>query len=186
MARGVRVIGGSVGGRRLVVPRAEVRPTTDRVKEALFNVLAREVVDARVLDLFAGSGALGIEALSRGAAHAVFVDAERRAVAAVRENLERLGLTDRATVERSSAGAYLARAGAGVSFDLVLLDPPYDTAADEIGALLDALASGGRMAPGASVVVERARSSGAPPLPPGWETRFERSYGDTLLVVAAS
>ena len=186
MARGLRVIGGTVGGRKLVAPRTDVRPTTDRVKEALFNVLARDVVDARVLDLFAGTGALGIEALSRGAAHAVFVDDDRLAVAAVRENLETLGLAGDATVERAPALTFLSRAAPRAPFDLVLVDPPYGVPAAELDAVLVALAAPGWLADGSTVVVERARVAGAPALPGGWETRFERSYGDTLLLVATS
>jgi 16S rRNA (guanine966-N2)-methyltransferase len=186
MARGLRVVGGSAGGRRLVAPRTDVRPTTDRVKEALFNVLGRSVVDARVLDLFAGTGALGIEALSRGAAHAAFVDADRLAVAAVRENLDRLGFADRATVERVPARTFLARAAPGEPFDLVLLDPPYDVAGEEVTGVLAALAAPGWLAAGATVAVERPRAAGAPGLPAGWQSRFERSYGDTLVVVATS
>jgi 16S rRNA (guanine966-N2)-methyltransferase len=175
----------------LVAPRTDVRPTTDRVKEALFNVLGRVVVDARVLDLFAGTGALGIEALSRGALRATFVDDDRLAVAAVRGNLEELGLTGQATVERTAALTYLtpaglARAAPGTPFDLVLCDPPYDLPTGDVDAVVAALAAPGWLSPGATVAIERPRAAGVPALPRAWQTRLERAYGDTLLVVATS
>ena len=113
MARGLRIVGGSAGGRRLVAPKGGARPTTDRVKEALFNVLGAHAVDASVLDLYAGSGALGIEALSRGAASSEFVDTDAAAVAAIRENLDAAVQADPARDHR------LARvAGVGVASPL--------------------------------------------------------------------
>jgi 16S rRNA (guanine966-N2)-methyltransferase len=186
MARGLRVISGSMGGRRLIAPRTDLRPTTDRVKEALFNVLGRVVVDARVLDLFAGTGALGIEALSRGALHATFVDDDRLAVAAVRGNLEELGLTGQSAVERTAALTFLARAAPHAPFDLVFCDPPYDLPAVDVAAVVAALAAPGWLSPGATVTLERPRAADVPALPHAWETRLERAYGDTLLVVATS
>jgi 16S rRNA (guanine966-N2)-methyltransferase len=186
MARGLRVISGAVGGRRLVAPRTDARPTTGRVKEALFNVLGRAVLDARVLDLFAGSGALGIEALSRGAAHAVFVDDDRLAVVAIRQNLDTLGLATQSTVEPVAARTFLSRAAPREPFDLVLADPPYDVAGDDVEEILAALAAPGWLSAGGTVAVERSRAAGVPALPPAWQRRFERGYGDTLLVVATS
>jgi 16S rRNA (guanine(966)-N(2))-methyltransferase RsmD len=186
MARGLRVISGSLGGRRLRAPRTDLRPTTDRVKEALFNVLGSVVVGARVLDLFAGTGALGIEALSRGALHTVFVDDDRLAVAAVRRNLEELDLTGQSTVERTAALTFLNRAALGGPFDLVFCDPPYDLPGADVDAVVAALAAHGWLSPGATVALERPRAAGTPALPRAWQTRLERAYGDTLLVVAAS
>ncbi len=123
----LRIIAGSHGGRRLRAPPGRhTRPTSERVREAWFAALGNAVVDARVLDLFAGSGALGIEALSRGARAAHFVEFDRRAVAALRENLEALGLMDRAVVVRADAFAFLSRPDRP-SFDLALADPPYAT-----------------------------------------------------------
>jgi 16S rRNA (guanine966-N2)-methyltransferase len=122
----MRVVAGSAGGLRLVAPAGQqTRPTSDRVREATFNALGSlgAIEGAAVLDLFAGSGAMGIEALSRGAARATFVDADERARRAVRENLERTHLADRATVVASDAAAFLA--SSTERFDLAVLDPPY-------------------------------------------------------------
>ena len=120
----MRVITGSARGRRLrELEGLETRPTTDRVKESMFNILQFDVEDSRVLDLFAGTGQLGIEALSRGAASAVFVEQRRDAVALIRENLKLTGLSERARVVNGEALAYLA--SAGEKFDLIFLDPPY-------------------------------------------------------------
>jgi 16S rRNA (guanine(966)-N(2))-methyltransferase RsmD len=186
MARGLRIVGGSAGGRRLVAPKGGARPTTDRVKEALFNVLGGRIVGAAVLDLYAGSGALGIEGLSRGAARAVFVDDDPSAVDAIRENLLAAGFVADAQVTRVTAAQFVARADAALAFDLVFLDPPYDTPTAEVEGVLTALEASGLVAPGGRVVVERARTAGPPALPPTWETEFQRSYGDTLLMIATS
>ena len=150
----MRVVAGDLRGRRLRAPRGrDVRPTSDRVREALFSLLAG-VEDARVLDLFAGSGALGIEALSRGASSAVFVDAARGSAAAVRANLEALGL--HAEVHIRTAERFLATAAeSGRQYDLVFIDPPYRLA----GALSEPLSAAlpPVLAPGARVVVESDR-----------------------------
>lgn len=152
----MRVIAGSAKGRRLAVPRGQaVRPTADRVKEALFSMLGSRVdlAGATVLDLFAGSGALGIEALSRGAGRAVFVEPERAARAALTDNVARCGFTAQARIIAARAAAALRRlADEGLRFDGVLLDPPYGQGlADEALAALAAL---GLLAPGGWVVVE--------------------------------
>ena len=167
----MRIVAGTHGGRRIAAPRGrDVRPTSDRVREALFSILGARVTGARVLDLFAGTGALGLEALSRGAAGATFVD---RDTAAVRANLEALGLE--AEVHRRDALAFL-RGGPG-PFDLVFLDPPYRQASvlgPELAGTLPAV-----LAPGALVVSESDRRD---PLDlPGLETLDERRYGDTLI-----
>lgn len=120
----MRVITGSARGRRLrELEGTETRPTTDRVKESMFNILQFDIEGSRVLDLFAGTGQLGIEALSRGAAAAVFVEQRRDAAALIRENLRLTGLTDRARVVNGEALVYLA--SAGERFDIIFLDPPY-------------------------------------------------------------
>ena len=174
----MRVVAGSARGRRLVAPRGDaVRPTTDRVREATFNALGSlgALDGAAVLDLFAGTGALGIEALSRGAAHATFVEPDRAARAALAANLEATGLTDRATVEPVRAEAYLDRLAdgdGGEPLDLALCDPPYAFAAwDELLARLPA-----------EVVVCESDREVAPPEP--WVVVRARSYGTTFVVIA--
>jgi 16S rRNA (guanine(966)-N(2))-methyltransferase RsmD len=171
----VRVVAGAHGGRRLIAPPGDAtRPTSDRVREALFSILG-PVEGARVLDLFAGSGALGIEALSRGAAAAVFVDRSPRAVAAVRANLGALGIA--ADVRRMEARTALRAAAARAdTYDLVFLDPPYRHAAGLGRELSDAL--GAVLAPHARVVSESDRRA---PLELALPLTDERRYGDTLI-----
>jgi 16S rRNA (guanine966-N2)-methyltransferase len=173
----VRVVAGRFGGRSLVAPRgAATRPTSDRVREALFSILGADRVDgARVLDLFAGSGALGIEALSRGAAEAVLVDSSAAAAAAIRRNLSTLGVE--AEVRRQDALAYLRSASRDArQYDLVFLDPPYRQAS-ALGPELTA-ALGPVLAPAARVVAESDRRA---PLELGLALLDERRYGDTLI-----
>jgi len=173
----LRVTGGAFGGRRLGVPGGlGVRPTADRVREALFSILGSRVRGTRVLDLFAGSGALGLEALSRGAEHATFVDSDPRSVLVVRENLEALGVPGE--VRRAEALAYLRRAVLAPPFDLVLLDPPYRLA-PSLGADLSRLLPP-VLAAGALVVSESDRRS---PLTLTLPLDDERRYGDTLVRV---
>jgi 16S rRNA (guanine966-N2)-methyltransferase len=179
----MRVIAGRFGGRRLAQPPAVgVRPTSDRVREALFASLG-DLEGARVLDLYAGTGALGIEALSRGAAEVVFVERSRAALAVLRRNLASLelgaGRPGPARVVAGDVSGVLRRLGrARERFDLVLADPPY--ASDEAARALAALASGDVLAPGARVVVEAARRH---PLPPvvGLALLGQRRYGDTII-----
>jgi 16S rRNA (guanine966-N2)-methyltransferase len=181
----LRVIGGEVGGRRLVAPKGDARPTADRVKESLFASLGAERLDgAVVLDLYAGSGALGIEALSRGAARAVFVDNDRRAHNALRANVDATGFTERAQLRRASAASFAGRCVADGPFDLVFVDPPYDLDTADLANVLDALARSGCLAVGATVVAETRRTE-PPLLPEGWAVGWTRAYGDTLLTVAA-
>ena len=180
----MRVVAGSARGRRLAAPPGDrVRPTADRVRESVFNALGSLglVDDASVLDLFAGSGALGIEALSRGARHATFVDDDRRALAAVRANLAVTGLCGRATVIRADALSWLASAArpgvtppgattpAAEPFDLALVDPPYRF--ERWAELLASL-------PAAWAVVESDRPVDAPA---GWSQVRERAYGTTVV-----
>ena len=120
----MRVITGTARGRKLVTPEGlDTRPTTDMVKESIFSIIQCEILGARVLDLFAGSGQLGIEALSRGAQSADFVDSDRRAITAVRQNLDSTGFADRARVYPMEAQTYLS--GAAGRYDIAFLDPPY-------------------------------------------------------------
>jgi 16S rRNA (guanine966-N2)-methyltransferase len=172
----MRVVAGTYRGRRLVAPPGtETRPTSDRVREALFSVLGPSVQGARLLDLFAGSGALGIEGLSRGAAQAVFVDRSPQAIAAIRANLEALGID--ACVRRTEARAALRAASArDEAYDLVFLDPPYRRAAGLGRQLSEALPV--VLAPGARVVTESDRRD---PLTLDLPLADERRYGDTVI-----
>jgi pantetheine-phosphate adenylyltransferase/16S rRNA (guanine(966)-N(2))-methyltransferase RsmD len=175
----MRVIAGRFGGRRLRVPAAGVRPTADRVREALFASLG-DLEGVRALDLFAGSGALGIEALSRGAALAVFAERSAPAAATVRANLASLGAEGQGRVLRGDAvGALRRLAGAGERFDLVFLDPPW-TDPDEPARTLRALETSGILARDAVVVVETGRGRELPALA-GLRVVDERRYGDTVV-----
>jgi 16S rRNA (guanine(966)-N(2))-methyltransferase RsmD len=153
----MRVIAGEFRSRVLVAPQGlATRPTSDRLRETLFNVLAPRIVGSRFLDLYAGSGAVGIEALSRGAAEVVFVERAAPAVKMLRENLKQLGIRDRFRVQAAGAATYL-RSSTGI-FDLVFLDPPYDAAEEYAGTL--GLLGGSRsvlVAEGAVVVAEHRR-----------------------------
>ena len=172
----MRIVAGRWGGRRLTSPRgAATRPTADRVREALFSILGERVAGARVLDLFAGSGALGLEALSRGAAAATFVDAAPAAIRAVQGNLDALG--GEADVRRADALRFLRAApGEARQYDLVLLDPPYRLAARLGRELSEALPA--VLAHDALVVSESDRRA---PLSLELPLRDERRYGDTLI-----
>ncbi len=179
--RGVtRIVAGTAGGRRLKVPPKGTRPTSERVREALFNALetAGELDGARVLDLYAGSGALGLEALSRGASDALFVESDRRAVEVLRGNVAALGLGG--TVRAGQVEAVVA-APAPASYDLVLADPPYAVDAAALGSVLAALAAGGWLGRAALVVVERAARDGEPDWPPGFAPSRAKKYGDTAV-----
>lgn len=187
----IRVVAGRLGGRRLrAVPagpqRANstpvTRPTADRVKEALFGILGEQVVGARVLDLFAGTGALAIEALSRGAASAVLVEPAPVAVRTINANLADLGLEDVTAVRRTRAEAWLRTQRDG-PFDLVLLDPPYGSAVGFVAGVLGQLARSA-LAADATVVLEASSRGEAPPWPPLLIPRTSRRYGDTTLHLA--
>ena len=169
----MRVIAGTHGGRRLVAPDGtDTRPTSDRVREALFSILGAERLrDARVLDLFAGSGALGIEALSRGASEARFVDSDERAIRAIRANLEALGLTGEVVRSDWRTALHGPR-----QYDLVLLDPPYRLAERIAPGLSEAVR--GLLHPGGTLVTESDRRA---PLDLDMPLRDERRYGDTLI-----
>lgn len=174
----MRVIAGDLRGRRLFAPRTGVRPTSDRVRESLFAVLG-PLAGGCVLDLYAGTGALGIEALSRGAATAVFVDRAPGSLSVLRRNLAALALGDRSRVIRADVAAGLGRLQrAGESFDLVFADPPYETLGVE--AVLAVLVEGRLLREGASVVVERGRRHPLAAVA-GLAQIDERSYGDTVI-----
>ena len=167
-------------GTRLAAPAGrDTRPTSDRVRESLFAILG-DVGGAEVLDAFAGSGALGFEALSRGAASVAFCDIDRTALAAVRENARRLRYADRCTIRRQDARRRLAAdRAAGAMYDLVLLDPPYTMLSeltDHLRGYLPAI-----LAPGGRAVLERSASDGA--TEPGLDVLAERIYGGTAVTV---
>lgn len=175
-----RIIAGVAGGRTIAVPPRGTRPTSDRVREALFSRLEHlDVIDgARVVDLFAGSGALGLEAASRGAAHVVLVESSPRAAAVCRRNVAALGLPGvRVATERVEA--WLQRAGDADAIDVALLDPPYDLAEHQLGAVLTALVP--LLDAQAVVVVERSARAPEPAWPAGLGRFDERSYGETTL-----
>ena len=173
----MRVIGGQYGGRVLKAPPGRAtRPTSDRIREALFSILG-DVSGLRVLDLFAGSGALGIEALSRGAARAVFVESDRRAAAVIRANLRALG-EPAAEVRSADALAYLRGASADAPYDLVFADPPYSSATrigERLSELLPPVLSEGSL-----TVTESDKRA---PLTLALPLVDERTYGDTRIAI---
>ncbi|QLL09150.1 16S rRNA (guanine(966)-N(2))-methyltransferase RsmD [Mycobacterium vicinigordonae] len=177
-----RIIGGAARGRRLVVPQRGTRPTTDRVRESLFNILTARIdlTGLAVLDLYAGSGALGLEALSRGAASALFVESDARTAAVLARNIDAVGLPG-ATVRRGAVAAVLA-AETRSPVDLVLADPPYEVETSDINAVLSALRDWTRE--GTVAVVERGVGSAPLTWPRGWSVWPERGYGDTRLELA--
>jgi 16S rRNA (guanine966-N2)-methyltransferase len=178
-----RIVGGTAGGRRLAVPAGrETRPTSDRAREALFSAweaMTGGLSGTRVLDLYAGSGAVGLEALSRGAACAVLVESDPKAVRVLRENVAALGLAGAQVIPRPVATA-LAHAAAE-PFDLVFADPPYALPAPDLAALLSGAGERGWIAPDAVVVVERATRDPAWMWPPGLVADRDRRYGEATL-----
>ena len=176
----LRIVGGHWGGQRIRVPSGStVRPTPDRVREAIFDVLEHRVVlsDLVVYDLYAGTGALGIEALSRGSPHATFVEAAWRTAAAIRANLERLGVpADRWKVVHARVEPWLKKVRGEPARFLLLLDPPYATA--EYGPVLNLVAQSARFAAGTLLVIETS-SRAEVLVPPGLELFQTKRYGDT-------
>jgi 16S rRNA (guanine966-N2)-methyltransferase len=178
-----RVIAGIAGGRRIAVPAGrDTRPTSDRAREGLFSTvgaLLGPLDGCRVADLYAGSGAVGLEALSRGADHALLVESHARAARVIKDNIALLGLpgaelvTDR--VER------VVRRGCDAPYDLIFADPPYALGGEEVTGLLGSLRDNGWTAPDALIVVERAGRDGALTWPPGYTAERERRYGEAVL-----
>jgi len=178
----MRIVGGEFRGRPLATPRSDsIRPTTDRTREAVFNVLAhrfaQKLEGARVLDLFAGTGALGLEALSRGAAYGVFIEESAEGRGLIRTNVEAFGLTGRTKIFRRDATA-LGEAGTLSAFGLVFADPPYGNGLGE--RALRSARTNGWLAPGALCVVEEAASAAFDP-GPGFSVLDERAYGETVI-----
>ena len=173
----MRVTGGSERGRQLKVPPGSlVRPTSDKVKQALFNILGDRVRDAVFLDLFAGAGGIGIESLSRGAERVMFVDASRDSLMAVKQNIEDLGFKDRAETVLSSAEVFLRKPSG--PYDIAFLDPPY---AEEMQPLLEMLACAGMLKPDSIVIAEHFKKQPSPEHACGLSLYRETHYGDTVL-----
>lgn len=182
-----RIIGGRARGRRLLTPAGrDTRPTSDRVREALFSsVESRGVLaGARVLDLYAGSGALGLEAASRGAKAVLLVESDRGAASVVRRNAASLGLAG--VRVRTGAVERVVRTAPDQGYDVILVDPPYGLAEAALEAVLAALADSGWLAPGALLVVERSARSPEPVWPQGVEPEGGRTYGETALWYASA
>lgn len=178
----MRVIAGAVGGIRLEVPRSGVRPTMDRVKAAIFSGLGSDIIGARVLDLFAGSGAIGIEALSRGAASALFVENNRAAVAAIKDNLARTKLSGR--IQKRDVFAFLRQPPAAESFDLIFADPPYEQIKEGIGftaLLMSSRQLAAVLEPTGTFVLEK-RPSEQIPKTKLWRVVRAKAYGATEVV----
>jgi 16S rRNA (guanine966-N2)-methyltransferase len=178
----MRIVGGAFRGRPLATPKTNaIRPTTDRAREAVFNVIAHrygEHLDgARVLDLFAGTGALGLEALSRGAAYGVFIEESAEGRGLIRTNVEAFGLSGRTKIFRRDA-TKLGEAGTLAPFDLVFADPPYGKGLGELA--LAAARDGGWLKPGALCLVEEAAATPFQP-PAGFTLDERRDYGDTTV-----
>ncbi|MFJ3879755.1 16S rRNA (guanine(966)-N(2))-methyltransferase RsmD [Streptomyces sp. NPDC090077] len=178
-----RVIAGTAGGRRLAVPPGTgTRPTSDRMREGLFSTWEslHGVDGSRVLDLYGGSGAVGLEALSRGAAHTLLVEADAKAAKAIRDNIKALGLPG-AEFRAGKAEQIVAGAASGDPYDVVFLDPPYAVEHADLGEILLTLRANGWLTDDALVTVERSTRSGPFPWPEGFEPLRSRKYGEGTL-----
>ncbi len=177
----MRIIGGEDAGRRLKSFHGRhIRPTSDRVREAVFSVLGERVKGARVLDLFAGTGALGLEALSRGAREAVFVDSSPSSISLVRENIERMGRIGQARILRRPAHLALRRDLQG-SFDLIFIDPPYRMSMKYLQGIYLSILEGSLLEPGGMIVVEGSLSREVLPQIGGMAHLARKIYGDTVV-----
>jgi 16S rRNA (guanine966-N2)-methyltransferase len=173
----MRVTGGTGRGRRLQMPRGEgVRPTSDKVKQALFNILQDRIEGASLLDLFAGTGGIGIEALSRGARRVVFVDSSRQSLEAIKKNVEQSGFSSQAQVIAAEAASFLKKTIE--SFDIVFLDPPY---AEEQQPLLERIAGSKAVNSSSIVIAEHFKKQPSPEQAGGLVLQREARYGDTVL-----
>jgi 16S rRNA (guanine966-N2)-methyltransferase len=178
----MRVIAGSAKGVRLAPVPPGVRPVSDRAREGLFSSLGAAVGGARVLDLFAGTGAMAIEALSRGAGQAVLVERDKAALQTIRDNLDRTGFAGRARVVGSSVDRHL-RSASGDPFDLVFIDPPYAAEEREIEDVMGLLGASSLLAGGFTVVLTRGHRSSTPVVPLHWAAARRLQYGDTLVTL---
>jgi 16S rRNA (guanine966-N2)-methyltransferase len=158
----MRIIAGECKGRRLKTPSwPGLRPTSDKLRETLFNIVAPRIIGARVLDLFAGTGAIGLESLSRGARFAVFLESDRRAAALIDQNAQICGMRDRCAIIRDTVRRALEQPVAGGPFELIIVDPPYDF--EPLAAVLASAAT--HLAPGGWMVLEHARRRAIPAVP---------------------
>ena len=179
-----RIISGSAGGRTLRTPPGSMtRPTSDRVREALFSRLEHHglLVDTHVLDLYAGSGALGLEAASRGASRVLLVESDKKAAKVIARNIDTVGAAGVRVVNDTVERVLRAGPPAGLRMDLVLIDPPYDIGQEALTDVLLALVEHGWLAPEAFVVVERSTRSPQPVWPAGLELSGEKRYGETTV-----
>jgi 16S rRNA (guanine966-N2)-methyltransferase len=178
------VIAGTAKGVRLgPVPRG-VRPVSDMAREGVFSSLAAEVPGTRVLDLYAGTGAMAIEALSRGAEHATLVERDRAAVGAIRENLARTRLGEAAEIVPSDVLAFVIRDDKSLeAFDLIFVDPPFSLDHEELDRLVAAIGSAGLSGPAWRVILTRPKRSFTPVIPLHWLAARRLSYGDTLVLI---
>lgn len=181
----MRIIAGKAGGIPIKVPKAETRPTTDRVRQALFSMLGEEVVGARVLDLFAGSGSLGLEALSRGAESALFVDHHTAVCKVLQENMAKAKLTGGKVQQSDVSRALSSLARQGAQFDLVFADPPYAHSAGHVDFMAQLLTSDDLravIAPGGSFVFECLVTMSGSVSWSGWQVERDREYGSTRIL----
>jgi 16S rRNA (guanine(966)-N(2))-methyltransferase RsmD len=179
-----RIVAGTLGGRRIAAPAGDrTRPTSDRVREALFSTLEAmvELAGARVADLYAGSGAVGLEALSRGASHVLLVESDPRVAGVVRQNIAALGVGSAARLVTAKVSGALGAGPQEGAYDVVFADPPYSVPDEEITAVQAALVDGGWLAADAVVVIERATRSGALTWVRGITGEHSRRYGETTL-----
>ncbi len=183
----MRITGGTLSGIAVPVPPGPVRPTQDRIREAVFSSLAPGLPGARVVDLFAGAGAMGLEAWSRGAARVCWVESHPRVFQHLRETVRRLcpgGEGGETQVRRAGALEFLRRTESATPYDLILADPPYARAGEAgwLGRVTEAVAEGSVLRPGGMLVFECGRRESPDP-PPGWEVRRDRTYGDTRVLM---
>jgi 16S rRNA (guanine966-N2)-methyltransferase len=179
-----RIIAGAHGGRRLAAPAgATTRPTSDRVREAFFSALESmtDLTDARVADFFAGSGAIGLEAISRGAAYALLVESDARAARVIRDNIVSLRVGAAARLVTGKVAQVVAAPPEGGPFDVVFADPPYAVTGAELTEMQEKLLAGGWLAPDAVVILERATRGGALTWVDGITAERSRRYGETTL-----
>jgi len=187
----LRIISGTAGGIRLNFPASvKVRPTADRVRESLFNIIGAAVIEARVLDLFAGTGAFGIEALSRGAAHAAFVEKKRAAAVVIRENLQKTHLADKAAVIIANAFDAPHTLAVEKPFSIIFLDPPYRFSADcspgtRMANLIERLATPDILTPDGTLILEHDSKSAVPESFAKLNLTDRRRYGTTSLSIYA-